>query len=137
MAIRARAPYGRPGTLRRRLACAPSLQRPMALAQRGSPAGPPPSAPETRLRSLARRQEPRRAPTAARPRGVLTVAAVRRGAQYAWKVAVPMLLCTIFCFAALFLPIDAEGDPASGIFSGQIDLDRVTSSFVTANSNCL
>ena len=36
-----------------------------------------------------------------------------------------MALCTVFCFAALFLPIDAEGSPSEGIFSAQIDKESL------------
>ena len=56
----------------------------------------------------------------------LTIHVVRRWQYYAWKVAFPMLLCTIFCFVALFLPIDAEGQASEGIFSSQVDKEALS-----------
>jgi len=57
---------------------------------------------------------------------------VRRWQYYAWKVAMPVLLCTVFSFSALFFPIDDErelkdvGSTTPGIFSPQMDADALS-----------
>ena len=56
----------------------------------------------------------------------LSLHVVRRWQYYFWKVALPMLFCTLFCFAALFLPIDADSEPSDGIFSNKVDMEALT-----------
>jgi hypothetical protein len=48
---------------------------------------------------------------------------VRRWQYYAWKIAMPVLICTVFSFASFFYPIEAE--PIDGVFSASIAVDAL------------
>jgi hypothetical protein len=56
------------------------------------------------------------------PRPSLTARACLRR-YYAWKVAMPVLICTVFSFASFFYPIDAE--PVEGLFSSSVDKETL------------
>ena len=53
----------------------------------------------------------------------VTLHIARRWQYYIYKVAIPQMLCTLFCFSSLFYPIEAE-DPSTtvpGTFGARLD----------------
>ena len=60
---------------------------------------------------------------------LLQLYTIRRSRYYIFKVAVPVLLCTIFCFSAFLFPcdVDANGAGASGhLFGVNVDMGALS-----------
>jgi len=56
----------------------------------------------------------------------ITLHVARRWQYYIYKVAVPQLLCTVFCFSSLFYPIETEGmQTVDGIFNSRLDANSL------------
>jgi len=56
---------------------------------------------------------------------LLQLYTLRRSRYYIYKVAVPVLLCTVFCFSAFFFPVDGDGsgaDASGHMFNAVVDV---------------